>query len=65
MSSASVPVEARLFLNEAETALLLGVSASTLARLARSGDAPVAPVLVGQRRMYPRRHVEALAGVTA
>lgn len=55
----------RPFLTERETARLLGVHPSTLARLARSGSAPVEPVLVGQRRMYRTCDVEALAGRTA
>lgn len=65
MTPSPTSIEARLFLNEAETARLLGVSSSTLARLARSGDAPVPPVVIGQRRMYSRRDLESLAGVTA
>lgn len=64
MTSLSSSLDTRPFLTEAETARLLCVHPSTLARLARSGEAPVTPVLVGQRRVYPRRSVEALAGVT-
>lgn len=56
---------ARPFLTESETARLLGIHPSTLARLARARSAPVEPVLVGQRRMYRTRDVEALAGMTA
>jgi len=64
MTSLAPSLGTRPFLTEAETAALLRVHPSTLARLARTGDAPVTPVLVGQRRMYARRHVEDLAGVT-
>lgn len=55
----------RLFLTEAETAGLLRVHPSTLGRLAKRGQSPIAPVVVGTRRMYPCIEVHKLAGVSS
>lgn len=55
----------QLFLTERETADVLRVHPATLGRLVKSGRAPVAPVQVGGRRVYPLAAVQALATVAA
>jgi len=60
----TTPSNSRLFLTEAETAGLLGISAATLNRLARAGKSPIEPVVISPRaRRYRRIDIDRLAGV--
>lgn len=53
----------RLFMSEGELAKTLGVDKSTLSRLAKSGELPVKPRLIGTRRIYSRAEILDFAGV--
>ncbi|MCL1898935.1 MAG: hypothetical protein FWG11_00180 [Promicromonosporaceae bacterium] len=62
----TIIAENRLFLTEREIADVLGVTRSTLCRLAAAGKSPVEPVYVTPTtRRYPRALVERLAGLPA
>lgn len=55
----------KLFLTEREAASVLRVHPATLGRLAKAGVAPVTPIQVGGRRVYPLAVVRSLAGAVA
>ncbi|MCL1898921.1 MAG: hypothetical protein FWG11_00110 [Promicromonosporaceae bacterium] len=58
-------VAERLFYTERELAEVLGVTSSTLCRLAHAGKSPVEPIYVTpSTRRYPCAEVERLAGVS-
>src|SRR5258708_1925347 len=58
--TAKIPWTARAFLSVEETAVLLGLSRSTLYRSLQRGDFPVPAVQVNGRIRVPRKAVERL-----
>lgn len=53
----------KLWYTEPELAALLRVHPSTVSRRVREGTLPVAPLVVGSRRVYPVAEVHRLAGL--
>jgi excisionase family DNA binding protein len=58
--TAKIPWTARAFLSVEETAVLLGLSPSTLYRSLHRGDFPISVVQVNGRIRVPRRALEHL-----
>jgi hypothetical protein len=49
----------------ATVARLFGVSYSTLIESVRVGSFPVVPIRIGARRMFPKRAIDALLGISS